>query len=262
MGTPTNGVGLEGRCGLERAFDRVLAGENGLQISEQDAAGNEIPWRRLYDRPAMPGTNVVLTLDLRVQNILERTLSAARTNSHARGASAIVMDPATFEILGVAGVPAFDPGHPGIGPSESWQNPVFSERVEPGSTFKMITLAAGLDLGIITLTDGVHCAGGQWVINHVRVKDHAPYGQLSWREAFAKSSNIAFAKLALELGPHRFYRYITNFGFGYWTGIAPMRETPGCIGRPEEWDTMALTRAAFGQGVCAFLNSRWPPPPA
>jgi cell division protein FtsI (penicillin-binding protein 3)/stage V sporulation protein D (sporulation-specific penicillin-binding protein) len=246
----TNGSGLQGVCGTERAFDKVLAGENGRCVSAQDAAGNELRLhRREYKLPA-DGANVVLTIDLRLQEIVEDALVAAMTKYRARGASAIVMNPRTFEILAVASLPTFNPQNPGASPAETWRSPAFSDRVEPGSTLKMITLAAALDQDVMTLDSGVYCEQGRYVVNHVTVRDHLPYGLQSLRQGFYRSSNIALVKTALELGPQRFYHYLTNFGLGRCTGIPVVGETAGWIGPPADWSTMKLTRAAFGQGVC------------
>ena len=235
---------------MERTFDKVLAGENGLCVSEQDAAGNEYPSRREEYQAPVNGANLVLTIDLRVQMIVETLLEAAVVKYRARGASAIVMDPRTFEILAVAGFPNFNPGNPGAAPAETWHNRAFGDRVEPGSTLKVVTLAAALDEGLMTLDSGIYCEQGRLVVGRVSVRDHAPYGLLSLRQGFAKSSNIAFAKTALELGPQRLYHCLTNFGLGRCTGVPFVGETSGWIGPPKTWSTMTLTRAAFGQGVC------------
>ena len=246
----TNGPGLEGVCGIERAFDKILTGENGLCVSAQDAARNELPLHRTKYKLPSDGANIVLTIDLRLQEIVEDALAAAMTKYRPRGASVIVMNPRTFELIAVASLPTFTPQNPGASPAETWRNPSFSDRVEPGSTLKMITLAAALDQGVMTLDSGVYCEQGRYVINHVTVHDHLPYGLQSLRQGFAKSSNIALVKTALELGPQRFYHYLTNFGLGSCTGVPAPGETSGWIGPPADWSTMKLTRAAFGQGVC------------
>jgi cell division protein FtsI/penicillin-binding protein 2 len=245
----TNGTGLKGVAGLERSLDPFLRGQAGRCVSERDAAGNELPLRRsLYQLPK-DGQHVVLTVDLRVQQILEQSLAEGMANAKARRASAVVMDPRTFEVLGLACVPGFDPQHPGDGKDGSWRNPVLSDRVEPGSTFKLITLAAALDLGVLTLDSPVYCERGLFRQPGVWVRDHDSYGFLSLRECFAKSSNIAFAKVALLLGPQRLHRYIAGFGFGQRTGIPAPGETPGYIPAAESWAATELTRIAFGQGL-------------
>ncbi len=246
----TTGIGLKGICGIESAFDKVLAGKAGACVSAQDVAGTEIPSFRTQYNPASNGDNVVLTIDLNLQKVVENLLVAAKSRYQARGACAIVMNPRTFEILAVASIPSCESGNPGASPSETWRNPVFSDRVEPGSTFKLVTLSAALDLGLMNLDSSVYCEQGRFVVNTVPVQDHGRYGLLTLRQGFAKSSNIAFAKTALALGPQRLYNYITNFGFGRCTGISIGGETSGWIGSPGGWSTMTLTRAGFGQGLC------------
>ena len=245
----SNGIGLEGKCGIEKTYNALLAGTFGRCVSRQDAAGHELPQARTEHRLPADGGHVVLTVDLRLQQILERALCAGRAQSQARAASALLMDPRTGEILALASLPNFNAQDPGAAAHETWRNPVLGDNVEPGSAFKTITLAAALDLRLLTLESGIYCEKGRFTVNGVTVGDHAPYGLLSARDCFAKSSNIAFAKIALALGPSRFYRYMTNFGFGQSTGLPFFGATPGRIEPPQNWSTMALTRAAFGQGL-------------
>jgi len=249
VSTRTNRAGLVGCSGIERGCDQILAGTPGLCVSEQDAAGNELPARRTHCEAPMDGNHVVLTIDLRLQQIVEQALRAARTNYRARGASAVVMDPGTGEILALACCPGFDPHKPGASASETWRNSVFTDMVEPGSILKFIALAGVLDGGRMTLDSGIYCEQGRFVVNHVIVRDHASYSLLTIRQAFARSSNIALAKIVLALGAQRFHHYLTNFGLARSTGIPFATETPGRISSPQSWSTMALTRAAFGQGL-------------
>jgi len=244
-----NGPGMAGLYGVERGCDQVLAGKDGLCLSEQDAVGNELPaCRTRYETPT-DGSHVVLTIDLRIQQIVERALAAARAKCLARSASAIVLDPRTFEILALGCCPGFNPQEPGESDYQNWRNAVFTDMVEPGSVIKFIVLAGALELGLTTLDSGIYCEQGRFVVNNVSVRDHARYGLLTVQQAFAKSSNIAFSKLALALGPQQYYRYLTNFGLAQRTGVPFAAETPGRIAPPQSWSTMTLTRAAFGQGV-------------
>lgn len=249
VSTRTNSAGLVGCSGIERGCDQILAGTRGLCVSEQDAAGNELPARRTRCEVPVAGNHVVLTIDLRLQQIVEQALRAARTQYRARGASAVVMDPGTGEILALACCPGFDPHNPGASAPETWRNSVFTDMVEPGSILKFIPLAGVLDGGLMTLDSGVHCEQGRFVVNQVTVRDHASYGLLTLRQAFARSSNIALVKIALALGAQRFHHCLTNFGLARSTGIPFATETPGRISPPQTWSTMALSRAAFGQGV-------------
>ncbi|HOX57287.1 MAG TPA: penicillin-binding protein 2 [Candidatus Paceibacterota bacterium] len=245
----TTRAGLTGVRGIERGCNQFLAGKNGLCLSQQDVVGNELPAHRTRSELPADGNHVVLTIDLRLQQIVEQALADARVRYRARGASAIVMNPTTCEILALASCPGFAPENPGDSDPETWRNTVFTDMVEPGSTLKFILLAGALDQGLMTLESRIHCEQGRFVVNKVVVRDHAPHGLLTLLEAFIKSSNIAFAKIALALGPERVYGCLTNFGLAQRTGIAFAAETPGRIDPPHTWDTMTLTRAAFGQGM-------------
>ena len=245
----TNGAGLKGISGIEQALNGILEGEEGLCVSKQDAAGEELPSQRVQFKLPANGANVVLTIDAQLQQIVARALADAQTRCQARAASAIIMNPRTFEVLALVCLPGFDPRNPGAATPATWRNSALSDMVEPGSTFKTITLAAALDQGLMTLDSGIYCEGGQLILNQATVKDHAAYGLLTLRQAFARSSNVAFAKIALKLGPQRLHHYMTSFGFGQRTGIPWVGETPGRIDPPQTWSTMTLTRAAFGQGM-------------
>jgi cell division protein FtsI/penicillin-binding protein 2 len=244
-----DGSGLVGQCGIERSLNLYLAGIPGLCASERDATGRELPDRRTEFRAPTNGDNVVLTVDVRLQQIVAQYLQTACQQSHARGASAIVMNSVTGEILAAAAVPNFDPQNPGAFPPETWRNPPFMDNQEPGSTFKLVTLAAALDQKGLTLDTGVYCEHGKYVVDHVSISDHAAFDLLTLRDCFAKSSNIGFAKTALALGPRLFHDYATNFGFGRRTGIPLVAEAAGYIVPLRELSTMNLTRAAFGQGI-------------
>ncbi len=244
-----DGSGVAGAYGVERGCDQVLAGKDGWCLSRQDAVGNELPASRIgYETPT-DGDRVVLTIDMRIQQIVEQALAAARVKYLARGGSAIVMDPRTFEILALACSPGFDPQIVRTSDSNAWHNAAFVDMVEPGSVIKFIVLAGVLDKGLTSLDSGIYCEQGSFWLNKVPVHDHARYGLLTVEEAFAKSSNIAFAKLALLLGPEQYYHYLTNFGLAHCTGVPFGVETAGRIAPPKTWTTMTLTRAAFGQGV-------------
>lgn len=260
-----DGLGLEGKCGLEKTFNRELAGAFGRCVSEQDASGNELPLRRSEYRLANDGCNLQLTIDFPLQQIVEQALYAAMVQSQARGASAILMDPRTFEVLAMASLPNFNPQEPGASLPETWGNAPTGAMVEPGSTAKMFTLAAMLEAELGNLDSGVYCEQGRYILDGVEVRDHGAYGLLSVREAFAKSSNIGFAKIGVSVGPQRLYRCLTNFGLGHPTGLPLFGSTAGRITAPAQWSLMTLTRAAFGQGfsvsqmqmaiaLCAIAN--------
>lgn len=244
-----NGLGLEGNLGLEATYNSVLAGTFGDYISEKDAAGNELPLQRSVYHPATNGAHVQLTIDLPLQQMLESELAAAVTQSQARAGCAVIMDPSTFEILAMAGVPSFDPKKPMASQPQDLDNQCMTVLREPGSVAKMFTLAAALESKLVTLEKSVNCENGQCLVAGVRVRDHAPLGVLTVKEAFARSSNIGFAKIGAALGPLRLYQCMTNFGLGQPSGIPFFGATRGRVIAPTNKSMTDLTRAAFGQGI-------------
>jgi cell division protein FtsI/penicillin-binding protein 2 len=246
----TNGSHLRPVSGAERGCDSFLSGTDGEFVSQQDAGGNELPGRRVHIRPVINGNNVVLTLDSQFQASVQRAVEAARVNCQAKSASAIVLEARTGGILAVACAPGYDASAAHDSIAACWRNPAFVDNVEPGSTFKMVVLAAILEQGKFNLDSGVYCENGRYVVDHVVVNDHERLGMLNVRECFARSSNIAFSKLGMALGPALLYRAMMNFGFNQPTGIPFVAESRGRIEKPTpaNWKTMQLTRAAFGQG--------------
>jgi cell division protein FtsI/penicillin-binding protein 2 len=256
----------KGVFGVEGALDGVLTGKPGLCVSEQDAAGRELAFRRRSFASPVNGNDVVLTIDLNVQQIAERALANAARRHLPKSASVLIIRPRTGEILAWVNWPGLSPeGANGTTPDD-WRNHALSDKCEPGSTFKIFTLAAALNERQVTLDDWIFCGNGRFTTNRVSVHDHAPYGLLTVRQAIAKSSNVAFAKIALNLGAERLRRYILDFGFGRTTGIPLLSETAGYVPSLQGCSDLAtLVRIGFGQGlavsqlqttlaVCAICN--------
>ena len=245
MGTPS----LEGKAGIERALEKQLAGARGFCVSEKDAGGHELVFRRTHWVAPVNGNHVVLTIDLRLQQIVEQALAEAMVRHNPRNASALIVRPQTGEILALASLPAFLPQNPGASSPITWRNPVISDMIEPGSTFKIVTLAAALNEAVVTLDRLIFCENGRFRHKGLFLHDHAPHGWLTAKQAFAKSSNIGLAKTALLLGQERLYSYITNFGFGEITGIPLPSEMPGWVPHPTNWSGISITRIPIGHEV-------------
>jgi cell division protein FtsI/penicillin-binding protein 2 len=240
-----------GESGVEGALDKVLAGTPGVCLSEQDAKGRELPFRRRRLVPQASGDSVVLTIDLNVQQMAVRALAEAVRKHSPKDASVIVMRPRTGEIMAWACWPPLGAGGVGEAGAGDWLNHALSDRCEPGSTFKIFTLAAALNEGTVNIDDPIFCENSRFSpTNHVVIHDHLPYGWLTIRTALAKSSNIAFAKIALRLGADRLHRYLSDFGFGRKTGVPLVAETTGYLPAREAcFEIGRLARLAFGQGV-------------
>ena len=161
---------------------------------------------------------MVLTVDLTLQQVVEQALAKVVARYHPTNASCVILKPSTGEVLALASLPAFSPQLPGASPPAGWRNHVISDRYEVGSVFKVITLAAALDRGVVTLGRTIFCEHGHWTYldSTLRDDDHH-YGYLSVEDCLAKSSNIGFAKIGLLVGANALYDSILRFGFGNQT---------------------------------------------
>jgi len=176
-------------------------------------------------------------------------LAVAMRENDPLSASSVVVRPRTGEILAQATLPDYDPNNPGKSPSGTWRNRVIADQMEPGSTFKVVALAAALDEGLVRLTDSFDCERGLWVYGGRRLRDHEAFGVLTAEEILMRSSNIGMAKIGLLLGKERLYRHIRDFGFGARTGVTLGAEWHGTVRSPSKWDGVMITRVPMGQSV-------------
>ena len=235
-----------GQAGIEYALDREIAGRPGRVLLLADGRGRFFERR---EQPAQPGARVQLTLDETIQYIAERELAQAVTQAHAVGGTAIVQDPATGDILAMASWPTFDPNRPGASLPASRQNRAVSDIYEPGSTFKIVTLGAALDAGLVRPDDVVDCQMGRITVGGRVIHDWKRFGLLTVAQVLAHSSDVGAIKIALRLGPDAFYRYIRAFGFGQRTGIPLPWESPGLLRPPSLWSASSIGSLAMGQEV-------------
>ncbi len=243
------GTRWEGLSGIEARFNRLLTGTPGYCLSSRNSRGEELPFKRSERVPPTDGASIVLTTDLILQQIAEDALAKALNETGAKSGSVIVMDPTTCEILALACLPAPDLRSPGTTPRDWWRHHPVSTSYEPGSTFKLITLVAALDLGVLTLDHRIDCERGYW--RGVRLHDHGVFHLCTVRDAFGHSSDIGFAKIGMLVGAERLYNYATNFGLNQRTGIPLPGETAGYVPHWRNWTNHAghlLARVAFGQG--------------
>ena len=246
------GLDASGLEGLELKYDQILKGSPEKLLWARDAKG-----KRLYPRVERPETaqkenyNLVLTIDSRIQHLVESNLKAAVKAKGAKGGFAIVMDPRTGEILALANEMGFDPNtFSSINPATG-KNKAITDCFDPGSTFKPFLAAAALEEGVVKETDMFNCENGQYriadrVIHEAQRKRH---GALSFREILKYSSNIGSVKVAEKLGKEKFYQYIRNFGFGAKTGIDLPGEVSGLLRPVENWTRVDAATIAFGQGI-------------
>lgn len=241
-----DGKGIEG---LEMGNEAYLKGQGGYKYTKRDARGREIPALEERVVPAINGSNVLLTVDLFIQHVLERELSAAYKKWKAKGASAVVMDPETGEILAIASYPSYDSNEPGNIDPASRRNRVITDTYEPGSVFKIVTASACLNEGLFDITDEIDCEGGEYRIASNYIHDVHEYDLLSVEDVIIYSSNIGTVKMAQELGSQKLYEYIKKFGFGEKTGIDLPGEVSGFIRHPKKWSGTSIGAIPMGQEV-------------
>lgn len=236
----------KGLGGLEYEYDDRLRGKPVQMLVLADAR------RRWYERhgpDAGDAANLVLTLDENVQYIAEKALDAAIAKTHAKAGAIVVQDPNTGELLALANWPSFDPNAAGAAPAEARMDRAVSALYEPGSTFKIVTVAAALNEGITNPDEVVDCQMGSIVIANHLIHDHKPLGLLTVTQILSESSDVGAIKLGLRLGPAKFYDYIRAFGFGSPTGIELPGESRGLLRRLENWSAISIGGVSMGQEV-------------
>ena len=243
------GTDNHGLAGLELLYDAEVAGKPGIRTVLRDARRGTVISPELASAEAVPGHDLYLTLDAAVQHVVERELAQAVEARGAKRGSAIFLDPATGGVLAMANYPSFDPNEFARYEPGRWRNRTFTDVYEPGSTFKIVTAAAALESGVVHSEDEFDCEMGGITLLGIRIRDHKPFGRLTFAQVIAKSSNVGVIKAALLVGNERFYRTIRGFGFGRPTGIDLPGESGGILHPLESWGPLAKAYIAFGQGI-------------
>jgi cell division protein FtsI/penicillin-binding protein 2 len=243
------GTDNRGLAGLELVYDRQVAGRPGRRTLLRDARRGKVVAPGLAFSDPEPGRDLHLTLDATIQHIVERELERAVEERHAKSGSMVLLDPATGAVLAMATYPSFDPNQYGRYPSSRWRNRAIMDAYEPGSTFKLVTAAAALEAGLVRATDVFDCEMGAITLLGIRIRDHKPFGRLTFAEVLAKSSNVGVIKTALLLGDERLFTTVRGFGFGRPTGIDLPGESPGILAPRESWRPLTKAYISFGQGI-------------
>ncbi len=239
----------KGIQGVEKSMEDYLHGEDGYREIEHDRTGKELVLYRGAEHPPRDGNNVHLTIDLNLQNIVEDELNAAVRKYTPKKATIILMRPQTGEILAMANRPNFDLNQRSTAKDEQKINCAIAAQMEPGSTFKIVTVGSALNEHKVQLDTPIFCENGPWRYGGSFLHDHKYYGEIPVQDVLVKSSNIGAAKIALMLGDMKFYQYICNFGFGRQTGIELPGEIAGHIESPRGWSKISITRMPMGHEV-------------
>jgi cell division protein FtsI/penicillin-binding protein 2 len=238
----------KGHYGLEGYFHDLLRGESGFRKEGHDPVGS-----LLYQfRPTRDGADLYLTLDRNIQYVVEEVLSQAVTDSGAKKGTVIVMDPTSGAILAMASFPSYDPNTRDVIDKSLFINPASSDQYEPGSVFKVITIASALDAGTI-LPGSTYYDSGQIVVGGrvIQNSDRKAHGETTMADLLAESLNVGAAHVSTSLGALEFYQYVRRFGFGQLTGIDLADEVSGLVRLPgdKEWHESDLGTNSFGQGI-------------
>jgi cell division protein FtsI (penicillin-binding protein 3) len=238
-----------GISGLERLYDGQLAGEPGEYVVERDLEGRTIPAGRHLTDPAVPGDDLMLTIDRSLQYDTEKLLAEQAVASGAKAGYAIVSDPTSGEILALANVEA-DPATQVVG--NTGNNLAVTSMYEPGSVNKMITLAAALEEGLVERDTIVPVPDSLRVADRTFHESHELPPALSVTEIMAESSNIGTIKIAQRLGKDRLAEYLRRFGFGRPTALRLPHEEAGLLPDPDdpsEWSGSSIGTIPIGHGI-------------
>ncbi|MCZ6707700.1 MAG: penicillin-binding protein 2 [Chloroflexi bacterium] len=245
-----------GLAGIEYDFDAILSGEPGRYVYERDSIGNPIPFGAQAVDPIQPGADIVLTIDRTLQRIAEDHLARALADTGASGGTILIMDPHTGDILAMASEPSFDVTDldltdPNLDFS-LFRNRAVTDLYEPGSVFKVITMSAALDAGLVNpnttfLDTGAIVVGARTIRNF----DLSFHGQQTMTQVLQRSLNPGTAWVATTLGTDLFYWYLSQFGFGEVTNAGFAGEAPGIVKEPGNlfWSEVDLATNSFGQGI-------------
>lgn len=268
--TNIDNIGLEG---LEKTYNNILTGTPGRWIRMTDAAGRQLPYGGEMIYEPINGSSIVLTLDETIQSFTEKVVEGALEEYGAQNISVIIMDPRNGDILSMVNKPDFDPNNPRVPLDDEkkqeranldseelqkqwynmWRNPMTSDIFEPGSTFKLITAAIGIEENLANPDTMYHCSGfirdvPGGVLRCIRWYD--PHGPQSLRDGMNNSCNVVFVDLARKIGRDSFYKYVRFFGFGERTNIELLGEQFGIIpANLESIREINLATMSYGHGI-------------
>jgi cell division protein FtsI (penicillin-binding protein 3) len=244
VGMDDNGLG-----GLEQKFDARLHGTSGQMLTAVDARRHVLG---SIEHEPQPGQSLQLTIDSNIQYMAETALDHAMEKEHADNGTIVVQDVHTGQILALAIRPTFDPNDFRHTTSKLLKNHAVSDVYEPGSVFKLVTYSSALDAQVAKPDDLVDCQGGQITLAGRVIHDDQSdrgMGVVTVATALAKSSDVAAVKMALKVGPDRFYQYMRAFGFGSRTGVELPGETRGLLRPTNRWNGSSIGSLAIGQEV-------------
>lgn len=250
----------QGLTGIELQYNEYLSGTPGLRISELDRMNNELPYTISEFTAPIDGKDVTLTIDKNYQAFAEKLAMQGYIDNKALQVSVMVMDPNTGEILAMANKPDFDPNEPQKGFEEfpgatdgdklqkMWRNRLVNDTFEPGSIFKVVTMIANMEEGLVKETDTFNCAGSKQVGGHtIKCWKTSGHGVQTLPEILQNSCNVGFMEIGARIGPTKLTEWIKKLGFGKVSGVDLPGEAKGIIKKAEKITESDLATIAFGQ---------------
>ncbi len=245
------GIDNQGLSGLELMYDKYLTGSDGSIKYYSDGKGNKLSLPEIYNSP-QSGFDINLTIDLNLQLVLENELNKAMKKYEAEGAIGIVMNPKTGEVLAMSSKPSFNPANYQDYSKETInRNLAIWSSYEPGSTFKILTLAAAINEGVVNIFEDHYYDSGKINVSGSTLHCWKPegHGEETFLQVVENSCNPGFVVLGQRLGKEKLFKYIDLFGFGKKTGIDLNGESKGIIFNLDNVGPLELATTAFGQGV-------------
>jgi cell division protein FtsI/penicillin-binding protein 2 len=241
-----------GFYGVEGYYDQQLRGNKGTRRIEQDPAGEELPIPPLAETPSQAGTSLILTVDRNIQYIAAQELRRSLEEFGADGGTVVILQPQTGAILAAVSYPSYDPNDFVNEDPDLLADSSVSKMWEPGSIFKIVTWAAGLDSGTINPNTTFYDEGALEVGGRViRNWDRRGYGLVTMTDGLVQSLNTVAAFMSTSMGKDKFYTYLRRFGFGTLTTVDLASEGPGMVKLPgdSDWFPSELGTNSFGQGI-------------
>ncbi len=237
----------KGRWGVERMMEAKLTGVPGEQLIERDKSGHELPSYRGQVTEPQNGSDVYLTIDMQLQDNVEAICERAWKANKARRAVIVVTEPTTGTVLAMAARPHLDVSNPDV---STWTNHVIADPYEPGSIFKVVTLAAGLDNRKISPGEMIDCGNMYYEdpVRKIKLSDDEPLGMQTVKGVLVHSSNIGMYKISKRVGQDMMLDYATRFGFGASTGIGLVGERAGYL-NTGKWSNTTYSRMPIGYEV-------------
>ncbi|MBZ0199136.1 MAG: transpeptidase family protein [Ignavibacteriaceae bacterium] len=238
-----------GTNGIERAYDDILKGEEGLRLVEKNALGETILVSEEEAKPAVPGDNLFLTINKSYQSIIEEELDNGLTKYGGTSAVGIIMDPNTGEILALANKKDYNPNSYSKFSDDDRRNRSVTDTYEPGSTFKAITIASLLDQNLCRLDETINVENGTYKFKNVYIRDSHNNNKLTVKGVIEESSNIGISKLVQRIDDELYYKYVRGFGFGNYTASKLPGEAKGSLKKPNNWTSLTKTFVSFGYEI-------------